>query len=96
MLSREITKDDLLILVSARKKTLSFDNYLDNIPGKLMRYFQQNNFILLYPEQAEVKALDGGLQQDDISLSPIEEQLENFNKIGKAVKKIFQKGKPAE
>ncbi|MHB1922572.1 MAG: cation:proton antiporter, partial [Chitinophagaceae bacterium] len=59
VLSREITKDDLLILVSARKKTLSYDNYLDHIPSKLMRYFQQNNFILLFPEQAEVKTLDG-------------------------------------
>jgi Kef-type K+ transport system membrane component KefB len=86
VLSRSITADDLLIMVSARKSTISFDPYMDNIPAKLNKHFLQNNFIMLYPEQNVMDA-DGA---EDITMAPIQEQIENFNKLGKAVKRIFR------
>ena len=92
ILSREISRDDLFVIVSARKLTLSYHSYMDTIPGKLLKHFGDNNFILLYPEQTEVEFLESGVQSDDLSLSPIQEQIDNLNKLGKAVKKIFSPG----
>jgi len=89
VLSRNITNNDLIVVVSARKGTLSYNSYMDSIPGKLMKHFGQNNFILLYPEQTQVEFLESGVQSEDLTLSPIQEQIDNLNKIGKAVMKIF-------
>lgn len=93
VLSREIKKDDLIVVVSARKGTLSYHSYMDSIPNKLVRHFEMNNFILLYPEQKQSDFPESGLQAHDLSLSPIQEQIDNLNKLGRAVKKIFNPGK---
>ncbi|MCW3463596.1 cation:proton antiporter [Chitinophaga nivalis] len=92
ILSREITRDDLVVVVTARKSTLSYHAYMEGIPGKLDRHFKENNVILLYPEQTEIDFLEAGLQPEDLTLAPIQEQIANLNKLGKAVKRIF-KGK---
>ncbi|KAA2240979.1 cation:proton antiporter [Chitinophaga agrisoli] len=92
ILSREVTRDDLLVVVSARKGTLSYNAYLEHIPAKLSRHFKDNNLILVYPEQIEMDFMEPGVQPEDLTLAPIQEQLANLNKLGKAVKRIF-KGK---
>jgi Kef-type K+ transport system membrane component KefB len=51
VISRNIRNDDLLIVISARKATISHNNYLDNIPRKLAKHFTQNSFFVVYPEQ---------------------------------------------
>ncbi len=94
ILSREISRDDLIVIINARKGTLSYHSYMDTIPAKLLKHFGDNNFILLYPEQTEVEFLESGVQSDDLSLSPIQEQIDNLNKLGKAVKKIFNTTSP--
>ncbi|MEI3798695.1 Kef-type K+ transport system, membrane component KefB [Chitinophaga ginsengisegetis] len=91
ILSREITRDDLVVVVTARKSTLSYHAYMDGIPAKLERHFKDNNVILLYPEQREFDSLEAGLQSEDLTLAPIQEQIANLNKLGKAVKRIFKK-----
>ena len=88
VLSREIRSDDLIIAVSARKGTLSYHSYMDTLPAKLTKHFSENNFILLYPEQKQAEYLESGMQSQDLTLTPIQEQIDNFNKLGKAVKKI--------
>ncbi|GAA0555474.1 cation:proton antiporter [Chitinophaga japonensis] len=93
VLSREITPDDLLAVVSARKGTLSYSPYLEHIPAKLSRHFRENNVILVFPEQMEIDFLEAGVQPEDLTLAPIQEQLANLNKLGKAVKRIFKGGK---
>ncbi|MBD0256617.1 MAG: hypothetical protein ICV83_12935 [Cytophagales bacterium] len=51
----EVTPDDLLVVVSARAATLSYDNALDRIPRQLARQFEKVSFIILYPEQKAVE-----------------------------------------
>jgi Kef-type K+ transport system membrane component KefB len=51
VISRNIKPGDLLVVVSARKSTISHNSYLDNIPKKLAKYFIQNSFFIVYPEQ---------------------------------------------
>jgi len=91
-LSREITRDDLLAVASARKGTLSHGTYLEHVPARLSRHFPDNNIILIFPEQIEMEFMEAGVQPEDLTLAPIQEQLANLNKLGKVVKRIF-KGK---
>ena len=49
--SADIKDDDLLVLVSARKYSVSYLNFLDNIPNKLDKSFTNNNKIVVYPQQ---------------------------------------------
>jgi len=91
VLSREIKKDDLIIMVNARKGTISYHSYMDSIPAKLIRHFEFNSFLVVYPEQKQSDT-ESGMQSQDLALAPIQEQIDNLNKIGKAVKKIFKGG----
>ena len=92
LLSRQISRDDLIVIVNARKGTLSYQSFMDTLQTKILKQFTENNFILLYPEQTEIEFLESGVQSGDLTLAPIQEQIDNLNKLGKAVKKIFTPG----
>lgn len=49
VLSRHIQKDDLVILISARKGSFSHMYLLDSLPLKLEKYFEKNSKIVVYP-----------------------------------------------
>jgi Kef-type K+ transport system membrane component KefB len=49
--SADIKDDDLLVLISARKYSVSYLTFLDNIPNKIERHFTKNNKIVVYPLQ---------------------------------------------
>jgi len=52
--SQDIKDDDLLVLVSARKYSVSYLNFLDNFPNKIEKHFTNNNKIIVYPLQKPV------------------------------------------
>jgi Kef-type K+ transport system membrane component KefB len=84
--------NDLLVFISARKGTLSYHHYMENASARLQRHFPENNMIIIYPEQNEAEAFEPGIRSEDLTLTPIQEQIENFNRLGKLVKRFF-KGK---
>lgn len=49
VLSRHIQKDDLVVLISARKGSFSHMYLLDSLPLKLEKYFEKNSKIVVYP-----------------------------------------------
>ncbi|HYG39686.1 MAG TPA: cation:proton antiporter [Cytophagales bacterium] len=49
--AKSLKKNDLLIVISARKGTISYNHYQDRIPAYLARFFEDASFIILYPEQ---------------------------------------------
>lgn len=79
--SREVKQDDLFIIVSSRKGYLSYIPQIDKLPKYLLKYFVQNSYIILYPEQVEVSA--------NTTFQPVEESIELLDKAGSYVKKIF-------
>lgn len=91
ILSRETRRDDLIVVVNARKNTLSYHSYMDNIPSKLVKQFEDNNFMVIYPEQKQAEILETGMQSQDFTLAPIQEQIDNLTRIRKAIRKIFRK-----
>ena len=46
-----IGKDDMVVVISARKGTVSYNGVLDSVPRVLSRNYKDNSFIILYPEQ---------------------------------------------
>src|SRR5699024_1489499 len=88
-INKQMTKNDLLLILSARKRSISYEPYLDNVPAKLNKYFSNHNFILIYPEQNAVYWQDGAIHPGDVNMVPIQEQLENFTRLSKAVKKML-------
>lgn len=89
-LSRFLTPNDLFILANARKGTISYDPSMENLLVRMNKRFQNNNFMLIYPAQHAVVMKETGLQPQDVTLAPIQEQLENLTRLSKALKKVFK------
>lgn len=51
LLANKIHNDDLFVVVSARRASVSFTSDMDTLPEFLRKYFAQNNLIVIYPEQ---------------------------------------------
>jgi hypothetical protein len=51
ILSSVVELNDLLIVITARKSSVSYNTHLDKLPKQLATYFTQNSYIVLYPEQ---------------------------------------------
>ena len=53
LLSAKIAPDDLLVVVDARRGSISFTSEMDSLPDFLRHYFAANNLMVVYPEQSE-------------------------------------------
>lgn len=51
VLTRDLKKDDLLVIVTSRKDALSYNSSFEKLPVQLSKYFESYSFIVLYPEQ---------------------------------------------
>lgn len=49
--SGEIENDDLMVVIGARRTSVSYSSVLDELPSFLQRYFSAQNLIMIYPEQ---------------------------------------------
>ena len=54
-MARSVSPDDILVVVSARPGSISYDPALGRIPQLLLRNSSINNFIILYPEQIDLE-----------------------------------------
>jgi Kef-type K+ transport system membrane component KefB len=53
MLTREVGENDLFVVVVSRKTSISYNPAFEKLPGQLSKYFANNSFIVLYPDQFE-------------------------------------------
>jgi len=51
LLSGDVGDDDLLVVVGARKGSISHNSDMESIPGFLSRYFSRHNLMVIYPKQ---------------------------------------------
>ncbi|MCM1483599.1 MAG: cation:proton antiporter [Muribaculaceae bacterium] len=51
LLSNKILDDDLFVVITARRTSLSFTSEMDNMPDFLKKYFAHNNLLIIYPDQ---------------------------------------------
>ena len=50
-LSKEVGRDDGLVVIMSRKNAVSYHNVISRIPKYLTKYFENQNFIMVYPRQ---------------------------------------------
>lgn len=51
LLSGDVAEEDLLVIISARKSSISWSADLENLPGFLSRYFSRHNLMMIVPKQ---------------------------------------------
>lgn len=51
LLTGQINNDHLLVIISARRGSISYDSSFERLPMQISRYFNNNSIMLLYPEQ---------------------------------------------
>ena len=86
--TREVKKNDLLVIVSSRKSHISYIEPLEKLPYYLSNYFTTNSFLMLYPRQVEKGIRMDNVQYVDSSLA------QTISEVGNAkgwVEKIFRK-----
>jgi len=88
ILSRDINKDDNIFIVMSRRNKQSYQNNMERIPTYLNKYFQSNNFILVYPIQAGVSG-----STLDLKNASILEPIERLDEIGKTLTGLFKRRK---
>lgn len=89
VLSRHISDDDLIIFISARKNSFSYISLLDNIPVKLEKYFNNNNKIVIFPQQ--FSSYYQNENYEDISSDTLSRGIEAIEQIGYEIGNIFKK-----
>jgi hypothetical protein len=61
-----IELNDLLVVITARKSSLSYNAHLDKLPKQLANYFTNNSYIVLYPEQFKEGEVDKNIDSHKI------------------------------
>ena len=51
LLSAEVEEDDLMVVVGARKGSISYSSDLESLPVYLGRHFARHNLLVIYPKQ---------------------------------------------
>jgi Kef-type K+ transport system membrane component KefB len=88
ILSREIKKDDNLIIIMSRPNKPSYHQNMEKMPKYLNKYFIENSYILIYPIQEGVDEKYSGI---DLKNPSIIEPIEKLDEIGKTLAKLFLK-----
>lgn len=86
--AKESTENDLVVVVSARKKSVSYIPFVEQIPEVLSKNFNHCGFIIVYPAQDK--------EGDFYNLSPMGELvgglgLTPFNKVKEKAGKMWQR-----
>ncbi|WP_289290994.1 cation:proton antiporter [Bacteroides sp. 41_26] len=86
LLTGQVNYDHLLVVVSARRGSISYDPAFEKLPAQLGKYFSNNSLIILYPDQL-------GEPQEAISFSNPRgsNESQHYEKVGKWFYKWFKK-----
>jgi Kef-type K+ transport system membrane component KefB len=88
IISREVTVDDLIVMINSRKGSISYISALENVPGKLEKHFEYNNKVIVYPKQHDSSQVNENYE--DMTSGPLSKGIET---IGKGIESIFRMGK---
>ena len=91
IISKDIQPSDLIILNSARRGSISYENTLDKAPGKFEKYFPKNSLIVMYPEANQ--GMPNMESYEDFSTATMNKGVETIENISKGIGSIFKKGK---
>ena len=86
LLTGQVNYDHLLVVISARRGSISYDPSFDRLPSQLGKYFANNSLIILYPDQF-------GEPQEIVSFSDPRghNESQHYEKVGKWFYKWLKK-----
>ena len=86
ILTGQVNYDHLLVVISARRGSISYDSSFEKLPSQLGKYFTNNSLIVLYPDQL-------GDPQEIISFSNPQgsNESQHYEKVGRWFYKWFKK-----
>lgn len=86
LLTGQVNYDHLLVVINARRGSISYDSSFEKLPAQLSKYFSNNSLIVLYPDQL-------GEPQDAVSFSNPRgnNEAQHYEKVGKWFYKWFKK-----
>ena len=86
VLTGQVSYDHLLVIISARTGTLSYDSSFEKLPRQLSKYFSNNSLIVLYPNQS-------GEPLDTSFFSKLytDTETRHYEKVGKWFYRWFKK-----
>ncbi len=90
-LSREIKNDDGLIVIMSRKGHRSYNQQMPKIPNYLNKYFQPNNFILIFPMQSGVAEESNIILKNPGLLEPKSDNIDVLDEFTKTIARLFQR-----
>jgi Kef-type K+ transport system membrane component KefB len=91
LLQKNVSAEDLLIYIAARRTSVSYDNCMENIQEKLERTFPSNSKILIYPRTHHIDSKFS--EYGDINAESLNQGLERFQKIGKDLGNLLKRDK---
>lgn len=53
-IAQKLAPSDILVVLAARKNTISYNKLTTQIPKQLDKYFQKHNILIIYPEQETI------------------------------------------
>lgn len=86
LLTGQVNFDHLLVIISARRGSISYDTSFEKLPAQLGKYFSNNSLIILYPDQL-------GEPQEALSFSNPRgsNESQHYEKVGKWFYKWLKK-----
>jgi Kef-type K+ transport system membrane component KefB len=85
ILEKEINQDDLILIISARKQTVSHNFTVDNLQKNLIKNLEFQSFVVLYPEVLDATPSS---EFSDIANIPASE---NIEKLKERITGMFKK-----
>ena len=86
LLTGQVNYDHLLVIISARRGSISYDSAFERLLMQISKYFNNNSIMLLYPEQK-------GDPNESLSFSDPRGWAETqyYDKVGNWIYKCFKK-----
>ncbi len=86
ILTGQVNYDHLLVVITARRGSISYDSSFEKLPSQLGKYFTNNSLIVLYPDQL-------GDPQEILSFSNPQgsNESQHYEKVGRWFYKWFKK-----
>lgn len=91
IISRDLKENDALMVVLSRKNGVSFDPVMNRIPKYFNRYFNKNNYILIYPMQFDLEENGRHNYLETSIFNPLSVGGQDFASFSNVVSKIFKK-----
>lgn len=86
LLTGQVAYDHLLVIVSARKGSISYRSSFEELPDQITRYFSDNSLLLVYPDQS-------GDPQEKVTFFSLRSRTETriYNNVFRWVYRWFKK-----